>query len=1025
MASSTASTGSTRFGELLRRHRQAAGLTQAELAERAGLSVRGINDLERGVRQAPRKDTVALLAQGLGLSDAERAAFTAAARRTEVAPAAASSASPPSANRGEASSPALPTGTVTFLFADLEGSTRLLQQLGTERYAHVLASVQRLLRAAIAAHGGRVVDSQGDSCFIVSSTAGKAVAAAAEAQRAVAAHPWPEGAAVRVRMGLHTGAAQVVGERYIGLDVHRAARIAAAGHGGQVLLSEAARGLVEDALPEGATLRDLGAHRLKDLQRPEHLFQLVLGGLPGMAADFPLLPTLDAHPHNLPIQPTPLLGREQEVAVVCALLRREEVRLVTLTGVGGVGKTRLGLQVAAELVDAFADGVWFVRLSRLSDSALVLPTIAQTLGLREAGSVPLAALLHEYVRTRHLLLLLDNFEQVMAAAPQVADLLATSPGLTILVTSRAVLHLRGEREVPVPPLGLPSAAEAQRPPAMERLAQYAAVALFIARACDARPDFQVTNATAAAVLGICARLDGLPLAIELAAARVKVLPPPVLLLRLERRLPLLTGGARDLEARQQTLYATLAWSEDLLQPEEQRLFHRLAVFVGGFTLEAAEAVCAAPHGAAPLGMGMLQGLEALVDQSLVQPWTVDSADGTRGVREEKGEEEEVSKARVRLLFVVREYALERLEASGEAEMLRRAHAVYYLELAETVEPQLWRVDRVAWLDRLEREHDNFRAALGWAREHGEAGLGLRLASALLGLWFTRGHLSEGRRWTEGLLEMVASNQADATGPQEKVSAEVRARALLSAGWFATAQADFGSAAALLEAAATAAQVAENPEMLSGVHDALGALAYYRGDLAQAEAQFEEFLALSRGNDDLNGMAGALSHLGEVVLHRGDLARARALSEEALMLARRSGELEAEVNTLCILGQIAWQEGDLPTALALHRQGLSLARTLGDPFRIADTFEYLANVVGAANHGEQAARLLGAAAVLREAIGSPQTSVGRALTERAVAEARAALGEERWAAAFATGRALSQEDTIAEALGEIEDESDGT
>ncbi|HEV2457211.1 MAG TPA: adenylate/guanylate cyclase domain-containing protein, partial [Ktedonobacterales bacterium] len=468
----------------------------------------------------------------------------------------------------------LPTGTVTFLFTDIEGSTRLQQQLGA-RYAESLGLHQQLLRAAFAASNGREVDTQGDAFFVAFSIAPQAIAAAAEATRALADAAWPEDAPVRVRIGVHTGTPQLVGDRYIGLDVPRAARIAAAGHGGQVLLSEATHALVEHALPEGTNLRDLGLHRLKDLQHPEHLFQLVM---PGLAADFSPLKTLDTHQHNLPIQPTPLLGREEAVAALCALLRREDVRLVTLTGPGGIGKTRLAIQIAAELVQDFADGVWFVRLSRLTDPALVVPTIAETLGLKEVDSQSLAELLGAYLVDRRPLLLLDNFEQVVGAASEVAGLLAASPGLKVLVTSRSRLHLRGEHEYPLAPLPLPE--PGQQPPP-ERLSQYAAVAMFVERAQAAKADFAVTAANAPAIAEVCARLDGLPLAIELAAARVKLLPPEALLARLSTQLKVLTGGPRDLEERQQTMRATLAWGEALLAPEERVLFRRLAVFVGG------------------------------------------------------------------------------------------------------------------------------------------------------------------------------------------------------------------------------------------------------------------------------------------------------------------------------------------------------------------------------------------------------------------------------------------------------------
>jgi class 3 adenylate cyclase len=407
----------------------------------------------------------------------------------------------------------LPTGTVTFLFSDIEGSTQLLQRLGSD-YARVLGEHQALLRAAFVAYGGVEVDTQGDAFFVAFPTAPAALAAAAQVTQALAAHAWLEGSAVRVRIGLHSGTPQLVGDHYVGLDVHRAARIAAAGHGGQVLLSEATYGLVEDELPDGVTLHDLGAHRFKDLQHAEHLHQLVLPGLP---ADFPPLKTLDARLNNLPVQPTPLLGREETLTAVCALLRREGTRLVTLTGPGGIGKTRFSIQVAAEVLDDFPDGAWFVRLSRLTDPGLVLPTVAQSLGVPEMGGQSIAATLRTHLRDKRLLLVLDNFEQVVAAAPRLVEWLAAAPQLHILVTSRAGLRVRGEHEYAVSPLALP--ADHDHLPARDQLSRIAAVALFVARARAVHADFQLTEANAPAVAAICARLDGLPLAIELAAAQ--------------------------------------------------------------------------------------------------------------------------------------------------------------------------------------------------------------------------------------------------------------------------------------------------------------------------------------------------------------------------------------------------------------------------------------------------------------------------------------------------------------------------
>lgn len=434
----------------------------------------------------------------------------------------------------------LPTGTVTFLFSDIEGSTHLLQHLG-DRYADVLADYRRLLRAAFQAVGGHEIDTAGDGFFAVFHRATASVAAAVASQRAIVAHPWPEGVPVRVRMGLHTGEPTLTGGGYVGLDVHRAARICSAGHGGQMLLSHTTRDLGEHDLPQGVSLRDLGEHRLKDLQRAEHIFQLVL---PNGPADFPALKTLDSHPNNLPVQPTQLIGREQEGAAVRGLLQRDDVRLLTLTGPGGTGKTRLGLHVAADLLDDFEDGIFFVPLAPISDPGLVGSTIAQTLGVRETEGRPVLDGLKDHLRDKHMLLVLDNFEQVVSAAPVVAELLAPCRKLKVLVTSREGLRLSSEHEFPVPSLALPDPRRLPRIGAdlVSTLSQYAAVTLFIQRALAVKPDFAVNNENAPAVAEICVRLDGLPLAIELAAARIKLLTPQAMLARLGSRLELLRGG---------------------------------------------------------------------------------------------------------------------------------------------------------------------------------------------------------------------------------------------------------------------------------------------------------------------------------------------------------------------------------------------------------------------------------------------------------------------------------------------------
>ncbi|HEY8922204.1 MAG TPA: adenylate/guanylate cyclase domain-containing protein, partial [Candidatus Limnocylindria bacterium] len=474
----------------------------------------------------------------------------------------------------------IPTGTVTFLFTDIEGSTRLAQDLG-DAWPPLLERHRQIARAAWAEQRGVEIGTEGDSFFVVFTSAPQAVAAAVAAQRGLAAEAWPADGQVRSRMGLHTGEGVLSGGSYVGLDVHRAARIRSAGHGGQVLLSATTRALVEGALPDGVTLREMGEHRLKDLSRPERIWDLVIDGV---RSDFPALSTLNAVPNNLPMQLTSFLGRQREIAEGRQLLI--DGRLLTLTGPGGTGKTRLSLQIAADATDRFPDGIYFVPLGTISQSDLVLPTIAQAVGLVDPGPQALDRLV-EHIGAKCFLLVLDNFEQVNDAAPQIAELLVRAPKISVLVTSRSPLRVSGEREYPVPPLGVP---DPRHLPDLEQFSTYESVALFVERAMAVRPDFAVTSANAPAVAEICVRLDGLPLAIELAAARVRVLTPQAIMDRLGDRLKLLSGGSRDLPERQQTLRGAIAWSHDLLDEADQRVFARFAVFAGGATLDAVERV---------------------------------------------------------------------------------------------------------------------------------------------------------------------------------------------------------------------------------------------------------------------------------------------------------------------------------------------------------------------------------------------------------------------------------------------------
>jgi predicted ATPase/class 3 adenylate cyclase len=847
---------------------------------------------------------------------------------------------------------ALPTGTVAFVFTDIEGSTTLAQTLAEDRWSAVLARHRELIRSAIKAFDGVEVATEGDGFFVVFQRTADAVAAAVEAQRMLAAEPWAENEQIRVRMGIHTGDGRLDADgSYVGADVHRAARIAAAGNGGQVLLSETTSALVGDRLPTGVELRGLGEHRLKDL-RPERICELVIAGL---RTDFPPIRSLDRRPNNLPTQLTSFVGREGELAEAERLL--ESTRLLTLTGPGGTGKTRLSLQLAANVSEAYPDGIWFVALEPVRDPGLIAGTIMTTLGLVESGGRSARDVLVEWLASKRVLLVLDNFEQVIEGAPLIGELLRGAPRLAAIVTSRAPLRVSGEQEYPVPGLPAPrdvlalSDLEKMNLPAGDRrldaatATQYEAVRLFIARALAVRPDFRVTNDNAPAVAGIAARLHGMPLAIELAAARVKLLSPDAILERLEHQLGVLAAGSRDLPARQQTLRGAITWSHDLLTDGEKRLLARLSVFVGGCELDSAEAVCGP---AAELGDGLdvVDGLMSLVDQSLVRAEEVDGD------------------TRFRMLETIREFAAERLDEIGERQEIERRHSATFLGLAETLTSRLTGDEQRRWLGRLERDHDNIRAVLDRAVAAADGATAIRLGFAMWRYWQKRGHLAEASRRLRAM----------AAAPWSHDDKVLRARLMEAVGGVAWWQADMAAMApAYEEALAIWQELGDNHEIVNALYNNSFQYAV-SGDPKTSDPERIGYdgmiraLELATRIGDDPGRASVLWGLGNYVYFHDADDQGLAHFNEALDIFRRIGDRTMEAWSLHMVSTALIRARDVEGSRRNAGEALRLFHAFGDVAGMTLAVDDFAALAVADGDLPRAARLWGAARALSSAGG---------------------------------------------------------
>ncbi len=912
----------------------------------------------------------------------------------------------------------LPAGTVTFLFTDIEGSTRLLLDLG-ERYSEVLETQRRLLRAAIAESGGHEFETQGDGLFVAFSDARSALGAAIAAQRALQRHHWPEGVTTLVRMALHTGEPIVTASGYVGLDLHVTARICKVAHGGQILLSRVVQNLVANDLAPGVDLKDLGLHRLQDLAKPLQLFQVLADGLPD---DYPPLRTPDVRPNNLPVQLTSFVGRQREKSE--AIERLSGSRVLTMMGPGGVGKTRLALEIAAAVLDTYPDGVWWVDLATLTDPGLVPHHVAAALRISERAARPILDALKVELKNKHLLLLLDNCEHLAGSCASLAvTLLQACPHLRLLATSRHALGLPGETQWRLPPMALPQ----QRliggagPSAMLAINGYDAITLFVHRARLARQEFALNPSSAAHVIEICRRLDGLPLAIELAASRLNVLSPQELLERLDDRFRLLADARRS--SRHRALNDVLDWSYEHLSADERTLLDRLTVFVGSFSLEAAERICGPEEFRLADVMDLLDGL---VTKSMVSI-----------------EELHDGSLRYRLLETMRQYGQRRLASGGDLAGRRALHAEYYMVLAEQVAPGLSGPDRRTWLDRVELEYDNLRAALAWS-ERSAADVGLRIGGALGIFWQLRGYPSEGRRWLEALLRDspgatairakalgVAGNLARVQDDYSVAEAHYRearsiyeglgdqrgvAEILDGLGYLGWKRAEYAAAQSSLERSLALFEELEHGPGIAHALDGLGILASERGLVDRAQEYYERSLAAYRKLGDQRGVAMLLNNIGAMRYRQGEHEAARTCLEESLTIQREIGNHRGVAIALINLGHTARAAGSAKESRDTYRSAMAMLRDLGDRAGLAEIAEGLAYLVASQGGHAVAATLLGAAQALRAVIGVPIPPADRREYDRAVQTLRTALRDDALQSAWDKGRTMPIEQSLELALG---------